>query len=128
MRRTQVEIILLIVLTVCCVWILRAGAQPGWGESPLSPISPLDPNAGPAQQIYVPILSEPTNVGPTGVGPTNLGLRRPVIQTAVQERVQGDRLWASPWTWFVVGMVLFGGVAYGWLKLAQRSARAHDQS
>lgn len=126
MRRTQVEIILLIVLTVCCVWILRAGAQPAWGESPLSPVSPLDPNAGPVQQIYVPMISEPTGVGPTDVGP-NLGLRRPVIQTAVQE-LRDDRLWASPWTWFVIGLVLFGGMAYGWLKLAQRSARVHEQS
>jgi|GEM_PF-3818450 len=112
MRQSRIEIAMLIVLTACCVWILHADTRLVGEESPLSPVYP--DTASP--QMYVPLFAGPQHQATPFL---------PALKTAIQNR-SGESLWASPWTWFAIGIIVFGGITYGWFKVANRTPRTND--
>ncbi len=115
MRQSPIEIAMLIVLTACCIWALHVDTRLAWGESPLSPLSPVYPDTA-SPQMYVPLFAEPQHQATPALS---------ALKTVIQNR-PGESLWASPWTWFAIGIIVFGGIAYGWLKLASRTPRTND--
>lgn len=100
----KIQIIYLIALTALCVWALGQTVQPSWGQSPVSP--PLVTDSPIPTQVYIPFVEPAPETSPL----------RPAIQTTFQDWF-GVSLLASPWTWFVIGVVLFGGVAWGLVRL-----------
>ena len=114
MRQSRIEIAMLIVLTACCVWALYARTRLVWGDPPLSPLSPIYPDTA-LPQMYVPLFAGPQHQATPFL---------PALKTATQNRLES--LWASPWIWFAFGIIVFGGIAYGELKLAGRTPRTND--
>jgi hypothetical protein len=85
------------IVAVLSLWIavsLNASQPAAWFQSPVSPLQP-----GEASQIPFPV--------PTPAG------REPF-------RLFSESVWSSPLPWIVVGLVVFGGLAWALMTLLRR--------
>lgn len=112
--QAKIQITCLIALTMLCVWALRRDAQPAWGQSPVSPL--LVPDSPIPMQMYIPFVEPAPQTSPL----------RPAIRTAIQDWFAASH-WASPWTWFFIGIVTFSGIAFGLVRLLKKSDRAQHE-
>ena len=90
--------ILAISLAVCA----QNGRPGAWSQSPVSP------------------LPAPTRVSPTiesMTQPTTSPLPAPM---QAPPALFTTSFWSSPWVWVVVGLILFGGMAWGTVRLLHR--------
>jgi hypothetical protein len=94
-------LVLLSILTILVIDLYDLGA---WFQSPFSPVQPGDvPTAA-------PVLTAP------GIAISPLVLPRERLTDLFDAPV-----WASPWPWMAVGVVFFGGLAFGLIQLLHRA-------
>ena len=105
-KRDLTAALVLGLLSVTLLGLLGAGGLPAWSLSPVSPL-PVETTPMVRTPVYSGIRVSPVSPGnPPGSGP-------------LARLLEGD-LWTSPWSWVVLGIVLFGGLAVLLTALFQR--------
>jgi hypothetical protein len=102
-------VLVLSALSVALVALLGARSLPAWSQSPVSPL---------------PVERTP-QARPHATAP-DPGVRSSPISPAAQPvpglpaRLLTTELWSSPWSWVLVGCVVFGGLAWPLVALFRR--------
>ena len=95
------------VLAVVLLALLGTGSLPAWSQSPTSPLPTED-----TPRVQVPVFPG------IGASPVSPGGRPPSFEQPA--RLLDAELWSSPWSWVVVGIIAFGGVAWVLTALFRR--------
>jgi hypothetical protein len=102
----------LILLAASLLFLLSMGTG-GRVAHLQSPISPVSPGGVPAE-------TRSASPGTSPLIPRKSPIRLPRLSIPIA--------WSSPWPWVAVGIVLFGGLAWGLVGLFQRFETSRDLS